>query len=244
MKQIYLTFYELEPNWASNRCILPEWYYNQEYHKYIYENSSIIYLYHFELADGNKVEIKSKWNQATVLTKPLYRDEKRWENPKIPESSIDFLKIECNMIRNNGTEITELDFCNHAMSTIDDIQIKDVASKEKYIDMVKSKLELFKTPKKKKSYTDHEKKPWFKVGMLFYTGDIDKLLLEHGSARQVAIALGNENLKGYITDSTANKDSSKKSIFKANWKLKILDDFAKDKGIKGTLDFVSKIPLN
>ena len=73
-----------------------------------------------------------------------------------------------------------------------------------------TEVELNTQPKTK----DYTKKIWFKVGLLFATGEMDKLITQFKSnATQIATHLGNKSFRPYISESISKTNDTDKNIF-------------------------------
>ena len=84
----------------------------------------------------------------------------------------------------------------------------------------------------------NEDKNWFKVGLLFATGEITDLLKKfENNATQIAKHKGNISFRPHITESLGNsKKTSSQSIYYPD-KFKVVYNHCKENNIKMTIDF-------
>jgi hypothetical protein len=70
------------------------------------------------------------------------------------------------------------------------------------------------------------KKIWFKVGLLFANGEMDKLLKKHDNVyTQIAKELNNISYRPYISDSMGTNTASDKNIFKSEKRIITIHDY-------------------
>lgn len=75
-------------------------------------------------------------------------------------------------------------------------------------------------------------KLWFKVGVLFANGKIEKLYNLTNSFSQVAIELGNKNYRPYISESWGNTNIGNKNIFSNKKRVEIIKEYCLDNNIE------------
>lgn len=74
---------------------------------------------------------------------------------------------------------------------------------------------------------------WFKVGLLFATGEMDKLIIEFSSnATQIAKSLKNKNYRPYISESISKTNDNDKNIFSKFNKIKKIQNHCIENNIK------------
>jgi hypothetical protein len=114
-------------------------------------------------------------------------------------------------------------------------------------------LENGKPKKDKKNYKDYV---WFKVGLLFADGTMEKYykvtdigflkLKDNFTAPKVAIDLGHEGYEKYIlatlNNYNSNSDSKKKNIFSSREKMEKIIDHCNKKNIPINPYFISRLP--
>ena len=78
----------------------------------------------------------------------------------------------------------------------------------------------------------NKNKYWFKIGLLFANGEMDKLLLKHNTNfTAIAKELGNKNYRPYISESQSKSNENDKNIFSDNSKLKEIADYCVEQKI-------------
>lgn len=91
---------------------------------------------------------------------------------------------------------------------------------------------------------DYKDEIWFKVGLLFANGEMEKFITEYKSnCTQIAIKLGNEKgYRPYISESIGtNYKTSKKSIFSNKFKIDKILLYCKENNIVVTPNFSSRL---
>lgn len=92
----------------------------------------------------------------------------------------------------------------------------------------------------------YKKTIWFKIGVMFANGEMDKLLQEFdGNGTQVAKNLGNKNYRPFITESIGvKKKTSDKSIFADESKMKKIISHCEKNNIPIVQSFLDNILKN
>jgi len=147
--------------------------------------------------------------------------------------------------KKNGVHFTTFEPYNTTFQNSDLNEIRDYAANfitggqeynfqnvqidnSKYIDTSKIQFELYAQAlwehlKKIKNISKAQPKvyerDWFKVGLLFANGEMDKLLEKYISCRKIAKEIGLENSRPYISESIANVINRKQNIFASQKKV-------------------------
>lgn len=94
----------------------------------------------------------------------------------------------------------------------------------------------------KKSRVKKEDTLWFKIGLEFATGNMDKLLIEHNNnSTAISRALNMIGSRPYISDSIANDSEGKKNIFASPDKTKAIISYCQYNGIDIVNSFYERI---
>jgi hypothetical protein len=106
---------------------------------------------------------------------------------------------------------------------------------------------LVSNPKILKGNLDYKKEAWFKIGLLFATGEMDALLLKFDSnGTQIAKNLGNKKgFRPYITESIGiNKSTSVKSVFSNKDKMNKIILHCEENNIQVVPSFLNLLPID
>ena len=96
-----------------------------------------------------------------------------------------------------------------------------------------------------KPKNNHEQTLWFRVGLLFATGEIEKLIEIYSSnATQISISLGNKSFRPYITESISKSTVGNKNIFSNRNKMQKITDYCKKHNIIVTPEFLKELNNN
>lgn len=94
-----------------------------------------------------------------------------------------------------------------------------------------------------KTQKDYYEYYWFKIGVLFATGEIYTLLEQNDyNSTEVAKFLGNKNLRPYISDSLGSNLKSDKNIFSSYDKMIKVISYCEENKLTVKQDFKSKLP--
>ena len=158
------------------------------------------------------------------------------------------IKIALKEYKKNKKKIPYLEVDNEKFLDIDKLLYPNgLFFCNKFIDLINKLIEL---NTKANSSNKNVKKEvyetlWFKVGLLFATGEIQKLLKENNSNRnEVTRQLGNKSYRVYITETLNNKqDKGKydKNIYSDPKKMQIIKKYCDDNKIEVCEDFLKKI---
>jgi hypothetical protein len=86
---------------------------------------------------------------------------------------------------------------------------------------------------------------WFKVGLLFASGEIDGLMLKYNkNATHIAGHFKNKSMRVYITESLSNLKTSDKNIFSDQAKLKAIQNYCNQNSIEIATSFLDLIEPN
>lgn len=97
-------------------------------------------------------------------------------------------------------------------------------------------------PEPAKPKKDYKEEIWFKIGLLFATGEIEILSKKHNrNATQIAVELKNKSYRPYISESLNNSTQTDKNIFSKPDKVTKIADHCKENDIKMCEDFLSKL---
>jgi hypothetical protein len=187
----------------------------------IYENKIAV-----QILGYGKQNISSK-NQ-TVLN---YIDSLLIENDLKP---IDAIKILNKSTSNFSPEFKDAHFKN----IIDYLKSIDVNTEPQ-----QSKDLPLNTNKYDKTNSENfTTKIWFKVGLMFATGEMNVLIKKHDNVfTRVASELNNASYRPYISDTFGGNAKGDKNIYESKSKMTTIHDYCKMKGIKMTEDFLDKI---
>lgn len=115
--------------------------------------------------------------------------------------------------------------------------ISKIAKNIRKITKIESEKKIAKT---QKNYCEYS---WFKIGVLFATGEMSNLLEQNDfNATKVAELLGNKNLRPYISDSLGSNLDSDKNIFSSHDKMIKIISYCEEKEFLIAPDFISKLP--
>ena len=115
--------------------------------------------------------------------------------------------------------------------------ISKIAKNIREITNIESEKKIAKT---QKNYYEYY---WFKIGVLFATGEIYTLLEQNDSnSTEVAKFLGNKNLRPYISDSLGSNLKSDKNIFSSYDKMIKVISYCEENKLAIKQDFKSKLP--
>lgn len=115
--------------------------------------------------------------------------------------------------------------------------ISKIAKNIREITNIESEKKIAKT---QKNYCEYF---WFKIGVLFATGEMLNLLEQNDfNATKVAELLGNKNLRPYISDSLGSNLDSDKNIFSSHDKMIKIISYCEEKEFLIAPDFISKLP--
>ena len=115
--------------------------------------------------------------------------------------------------------------------------ISKIAKNIREIINIESEKKIAKT---QKNYYEYY---WFKIGVLFATGEIYTLLEQNDSnSTEVAKFLGNKNLRPYISDSLGSNLKSDKNIFSSYDKMIKVISYCEENKLAIKQDFKSKLP--
>jgi hypothetical protein len=90
---------------------------------------------------------------------------------------------------------------------------------------------------------DFSDKYWFKIGLLFATGEMDDLLKANDrNATKIAKELGEANLRPYISDSIGQNLNSDKNIFGSREKMSNIINYCKENKISIIPGFIKRLP--
>ncbi|MDB0040611.1 hypothetical protein N9E81_00350 [Algibacter sp.] len=90
---------------------------------------------------------------------------------------------------------------------------------------------------------DYSDKYWFKIGLLFATGEMDDLLKANDrNATKIAKELGEANLRPYISDSIGQNLNSDKNIFGSREKMSNIINYCKENKISIIPGFIKRLP--
>lgn len=107
-------------------------------------------------------------------------------------------------------------------------------------------LKLNKELKKNNTKDPKESRLWFKVGILFANGDMDKLLIKHkvgtmANYSAIASELGDKSLRPYISQSLSFSNSTDKNIFSKKAKIDYIISYCKSKSITVVDSFYKRV---
>ena len=115
--------------------------------------------------------------------------------------------------------------------------ISKIAKNIREITNIESGKKIAKT---QKNYCEYS---WFKIGVLFATGEINTLLEQNNfNSTKVAELLGNKNLRPHISDSLGSNLKSDKNIFSSHDKMSKIINYCKENNISIIPDFIKKLP--
>lgn len=115
--------------------------------------------------------------------------------------------------------------------------ISKIAKNIREITNIESEKKIAKT---QKNYYEYY---WFKIGVLFATGEIYTLLEQNDSnSTEVAKFLGNKNLRPYISDSLGSNLKSDKNIFSSYDKMIKVISYCEENKLAIKQDFKSQLP--
>lgn len=91
-----------------------------------------------------------------------------------------------------------------------------------------------------------QSKLYFKVGILFANGEMDRLIEKHKKDRManytaIAKELGNKSFRPYISESISGANKNNKNIFSNNTKLKLIKTYCESNGITVLDSFINRI---
>ena len=126
----------------------------------------------------------------------------------------------------------------------------DYLERSKYTDEVKITIAGLKFiqnggfgPQPSKTQEIHKDKNWFKVGLLFATGEMDNLMKQFNmNATKVAQHLDSKSYRPYISESISNTNTTDKNIFSKPEKLKIIYRHCIENDIPMVDSFKDKVP--
>jgi hypothetical protein len=77
---------------------------------------------------------------------------------------------------------------------------------------------------------------WFKIGLLFANGEMDKLIAKYkdgsmSNSTKIAKELGNKNYRPYISESTFAQNKNNKNIFSNTAKIDFIEEYCKKHNI-------------
>lgn len=85
---------------------------------------------------------------------------------------------------------------------------------------------------------------WFKIGLLFATGEMNKLLEEHNrNTTQIAKALKDTSYRPYISETLSNTNTNDKNIYSSSKKMQEIIKHCENEKIDITADFVNQYNL-
>jgi hypothetical protein len=88
----------------------------------------------------------------------------------------------------------------------------------------------------------NKNKYWFKVGVFFATGEIDKILKSNNyNFAQTAKQLGNKNFRPFISESYNNTSKGNKNIFSNRQRIKEIVEYCNHENIPINENFLSKL---
>ena len=115
--------------------------------------------------------------------------------------------------------------------------ISKIAKNIREITNIESGKKIAKT---QKNYYEYY---WFKIGVLFATGEIYTLLEQNDSnSTEVAKFLGNKNLRPFISDSLGSNLKSDKNIFSSYDKMIKVISYCEENKLAIKQDFKSQLP--
>jgi hypothetical protein len=119
---------------------------------------------------------------------------------------------------------------------------------EKNILTSNSKTEVLKEPEVSRvTIKSKEHRNWFKVGLLFANGKMDKLVSKHKrnlnmpNFTAIATELGNKSFRPYISETIGGTNTNDKNIFSSNFKVAYIIDYCKKHDIT-VVDSFPKYP--
>ena len=108
---------------------------------------------------------------------------------------------------------------------------------------LEKQLIKIKEPQQSKS-NNNENMIWFKVGLLFATGEMNNLITKFNSnATQIAKDLQNINYRPYITESISKRHNNDKNIFSNRLKMQSIIDYCNLHNIEVKDEFASHLPI-
>lgn len=121
---------------------------------------------------------------------------------------------------------------------------KNPLSKESFTtfkELVLSKIDELKSCDAYSRKTSFKEDYWFKVGLLFATGEMKVLLDDkNGNATQVAKELGNSNYRPYISESVSGQNKNDKNIFSNIDKMQKIINHCEENDINICSDFIDE----
>ena len=190
-----------------------------------------------ELTNNNPVKLKALNDDFFIFV----------EIQKVNFTKSD-IKIALKEYKKNKKKIPYLEVDNEKFLDIDKLLYPNgLFFCNKFIDLINKLIEL---NTKANSSNKNVKKEvyetlWFKVGLLFATGEIQKLLKKNNSNfTEVARQLGNKSYRVYITATSYNeleKGKQDKNIYSDQKKMQIIKKYCDDNKIEVCEDFLKKI---
>lgn len=149
-----------------------------------------------------------------------------------------FIELQIEYWKNYGDEFLKKQ--NHTFNKYQIERLK--ASRNRIVVFLEEKLNLTEEKSKIENTNNIKTKQyWFKIGVKLATGEIQEKL-KNGSARSVAISLGNKNYRPYITDSIGVNKKSDKNIFSRKKEdIKLILNYCLENNLKVCQEFEDKI---
>ncbi|MEG1388573.1 MAG: hypothetical protein RSC72_15090 [Algoriella sp.] len=137
--------------------------------------------------------------------------------------------------------------CKEGLNDFESEFVKFLSSYCLYLDEKKRKypttLETLQEKKPIPKENKHLSKNWFKIGVKFATGEVQKIYKENNCvATQTAMQLGNKNLRPYISESISNTNFNDKNIFSRKQKdIDLIINYCNENSLTICDDFNNKL---
>lgn len=199
-------------------------FYNKKLQKWLRRNSHIVEYYELDI---NNNFIPRYDENGNILNAEFSKTTK----DGIPLTEKDFIKSELRIIFSIDSDLLDLSQKKRIEYYIEYLNNKN-RSKEEIINSQK----ITKVKKKESTL-------WFKVGLLFASGQIDELILKHDrNTTRIAEELGNTSYRPYISESISNTNKTDKNIFSSRNKMLEIIEYCKSNQIPVLDTFTNLLP--
>lgn len=148
----------------------------------------------------------------------------------------------------NGVPLTETFYIDEQINQLNEmfdlpyLQKSEVRKIKHFLNYLKNKQEVQAVQIAEIKNDKHLTENWFKVGLLFATGEMETLLKKHNNNfTQTAKELGNQSgFRPFISETKSNTNKTNKNIYSEIKKLIIIREYCKVNNIEICNDFESE----